>query len=83
MTDPTDGFAPIVVDMGKVKRKAIKKLKRGRGKLIDETREVIAEVEAHLGDEAEGKELLPVIILFEKKRKKRRRRPAGVFPFFG
>ena len=81
MAETTDGMAPIVVDLGKVKRKAVKRLKRGRGKLIDEAYQVMAEVEANLGDEATNKELLPVIILYEKKPKKRRRKRMSLLPF--
>lgn len=82
MNDPADGPVPVIVDLGKVKRKAAKRLKRGRGKLVDEIDQVIAEVKANLGEEAAGKELLPVIILYEKKRKKNKRRRVSLFPIF-
>ena len=83
MTETTDGAVPILVDLGKVKRKAAKRLKRGRGKLIDEVNQVIAEVEANLGDDVAGKELLPVIILYEQKKpKKSRKRRVSLFPSF-
>ena len=70
---------PIVIDLGKAKRKRIKRLKRGRGKLIDETRQAVEELRSSLGPEAADRELVPVVIVYRKKMGKRRRR--GLFPF--
>lgn len=63
---------PIVLDLGKVKRKQIKKLKRGTGPLLGEVHEAIAGVHQELAAEAEGKELVPVVLLYERKRKKQK-----------
>ena len=63
---------PIVLDLGKVKRKQIKRLKQGTGPLLDEVHEAIASVRDELADEAEGKELVPVVLLYERKRKKKK-----------
>lgn len=76
---------PIVIDMGKQRRKRIKALKRGRGKLMDEVCRVISETQMSLGNEANGKELLPVVVIY---RQKRRRKRGGLalplpFPFLG
>ncbi|MEW6736396.1 MAG: hypothetical protein AB1489_34205 [Acidobacteriota bacterium] len=70
---------PIVIDLGKEKSKRIKALKRGRGKLLDEVAAAVEEVRANLGDEANGKVLVPVVLIY---RKKSRRRKRGIkFPF--
>lgn len=65
---------PIVVDLGRRRAKQIKALKKGRGKLMDELAEVLEEVYLSLGDEADGKTLVPVVVLYGKKKKKRKRR---------
>jgi hypothetical protein len=65
-------ITPIVIDMGKQRRKRIKALKRGRGKLMDEVCRVISETQMTLGTEANGKELLPVVVIYRQKRKRRR-----------
>ncbi len=72
-------IGPIVVDLGRTKRKAIKSLKRGRGKLMAEVDEALATVAANLGSEAQGKELIPVVLVYRKRDKKRRGRwPLGL-----
>ncbi len=69
---PRESTAPIVLDLGKVKRKQVKKLKRGTGPLLDEVHEAISSVHQELTAEAEGKALVPVVLLYERKRKKKR-----------
>ncbi len=59
---------PIVVDLGKQRPKRIKALERGRGKLMNEVTDVLAQVQISLGDEAEGKTLVPIIVLYERKK---------------
>lgn len=71
--EPSTGHAPIVIDLGKVRQKQIKALKQGRGALVREIDEVVAQVQAELGEEADGKELLPVVIVYRRKPKKQRR----------
>lgn len=71
---------PIVIDLGKQRRKHIKRLKRGQGKLWDEVVDVIEEVNYQLGEEAEGKVLVPIVMVYRKKRKKRKRGNL-LFPF--
>ena len=63
---------PIVVDLGKTKRKSIKRLKQGQGKLMEEVDEAVARVKAGLGDDGDDKVLVPVVIVYRRKRKKRR-----------
>jgi hypothetical protein len=61
---------PVIVDLGKARGKQVKRLKRGRGKLWDEVLDVCDEVSYQLGEEAEGKVLVPVVMVYRKKRKK-------------
>ncbi len=68
-----DVVTPVVVDLGKVKRKHVKALKRGEGKLADEVLEVLDEVVEELGDELEGATLVPVVMIYERKPKQKRR----------
>lgn len=69
--------APIVVDFGKEKPKRIKQLKRGEGKLTREVLDAVAHVKQSLGAEAEGKELVPVVVVYKKKAK----RGSSLLPF--
>lgn len=69
---------PIIVDLGKQKRKRIKALKEGRGRLMDEVTDVVDQVRESLGEDAEGKVMIPVVLLY---RRRRRRRRARLFPF--
>ena len=66
-------ITPVVVDLGKVKRKHVKRLKRGTGRLADEVLDVMDEVVDLLGDELEGATLVPIVMIYEKKPKNRRR----------
>ena len=66
----TETITPVVVDMGKVKRKHVKRLKHGTGRLADEVLDVIDEVVDEFGDDLDGATLVPIVIIYEKKRKK-------------
>lgn len=68
---------PILIKLGKQKRKRIKKLMNGGGKLWIEVQDVIDEATTMLGDEIEGKTIVPLILVYEKKPK--RKRPRGFF----
>jgi len=63
---------PVIVDLGKTKRKQVKRLKKGRGRLMNEVLDVLDEVADQLGEELEGKTLVPIVMVYEKKRKKKR-----------
>ncbi len=63
---------PIVVDLGKTKAKQIKRLKRGEGRLMEEVVEVMDEIVEALGEEVDGKTLVPIVIVYEKKPKQSR-----------
>lgn len=79
-------ITPIIIDLGKEKRKRIKNLKRGRGKLMVEVARVINETRMTLGSAANGKEFIPVVLIYKAKRRKRKRRGLALpipFPFLG
>ena len=59
--------APIIVSLGKKKRKAIKQLKRGKGSVMTEVMDVIDQVQETLGAQAEGKILVPVVLIYQRK----------------
>lgn len=64
--------APVILDLGKASRKSIKQLKRGKGKLLDDVQEAMREVQTTLGAQADGKQLIPVVLLYRKRSKRRR-----------
>ena len=63
---------PVIIDLGKQRSKSIKELKNGEGELWEEVLEVADEVKEMLGAEAEGKVLIPVIMLYQEKPGRRR-----------
>ena len=69
---------PVVIDGGVRSGKAIKRLKKGRGKLFRKVQKEVASVRALLGEEAKGKEIVPVVVLYRRKRKT----PAIRLPLF-
>lgn len=77
-TDEAQVSRPIIVDLGKQRKKQIKRLKRGEGKLWDEVADVSQEVGLQLGEEAQDKVLVPIVMVYRKKAKKRK----GVNPLF-
>jgi hypothetical protein len=69
---------PIVVDLGKTKKKRIKELKEGRGALVTEIQQVVAEARERLGPDAKDKELIPVAVVYRRQAPRRKK---GMFPF--
>ncbi len=65
-------ITPIVLKVGKRKKRAIKDLKRGRGRLMDEVEETLEEVRIGLGAEGAQKGLVPVVLLYREKPKRRK-----------
>ncbi len=63
---------PVVVDLGQVKAKHIKRLKRGEGRLMDEVVDVMDEIVEALGEEVDGKTLVPIVMVYEEKSKRSR-----------
>ena len=72
-----DVIDPIIINMGKQKRKRIKNLMKGRGRLWLELEEVIEEVGDVLGDELDGKAVLPIVLIYRRKPKRKKLR--GMF----
>jgi hypothetical protein len=64
--------APVVLDLGKASRKNIRQLKEGQGKLLTDVQDALKEVTNSLGDKADGKQLVPVVLVYRKKARKRR-----------
>ena len=74
----TEMTQPIIVDLGRQRAARLADLKEGEGELRDEVLDVLTEVKEMLGAEADGKVLLPVILIYEKKT--RRRLESLLFP---
>lgn len=75
---PTGGQAPpVVLDLGKTKKKLIRELKRGEGKLMDDVAEAVEAVRSNLSSEMNGKVLVPVVIVYQRKSGRR----SGFLPF--
>ncbi len=66
---------PIIVSLGKKNKKQIKRLKRGKGGTMDQVLDVIDQVQANLGDQAAGKILVPIVVIYRRKQ----RRVRGLF----
>ena len=65
-------LAPIVMDLGKTKKKKIKRLKRGRGALLDDVHQAISMVKSRQGEALKGKACVPIVLVYKKKKKKRK-----------
>ena len=61
--------APVVIDLGKQRRKRIKELRRGEGKLMDE---INASIEELRTAGALGADVQPVVVVVRQKRRKMR-----------
>jgi hypothetical protein len=77
-------MAPRVVRLGKYKKKHIKKMKRGHGKLAEDLQQMAANEAAKRGTSESGKPYQPLVIVYEekeskKKRRKRRKKSRGGF----
>jgi hypothetical protein len=70
MSDQPSPVDPIVINLGKQRRKRIKDLKRGRGVLMDEVMQTMAQVTGQLGGDANGKVLVPVVLIYREKPKR-------------
>ncbi len=63
-------YAPIIIDLGKQKRKRVKKLRKGKpGRLLDEVQDCVQELKAN-GTITESAQ--PVVIVVREKRKRRK-----------
>jgi len=66
---------PVIMDAGSQSRVAIRRLKRGSGRLMREVNEILAVVRSSPTTPATG--LVPVVIIY-RKRDRRRRRTMGI-----
>ena len=71
---------PVIVSLGKKKKSRIKKLKRGRGPLLEDVHDTIEDVQIQLGENAKGKVIVPVVMIVKEKP---RRKKNALFPFAG
>ena len=78
---PVEMAQPIVIDLGKKKTKDIKDLKNGKGKVWDDVYTIVEEVKEMLGEDANSKVILPVVMIYQKK-PKRQRLNRLIFPKF-
>ena len=63
----TEMTQPVIIDLGKQRPVSIRELKNGEGKLWDEVLDVTEEVKEMLGADAEGKILVPIVMLYREK----------------
>jgi hypothetical protein len=61
--------APIIIDLGKKKRRLVKKLRKGRGKLVDRVEDVVQDLRK-AGSLADPNQPV-VVVVREKKRRSR------------
>jgi len=79
--EKTQAHAPVIVDLGKRKKKAIKDLKNGHGYLMDEVTDAVSRARLTLPEADQNKPVVPVVILYRKKRKRGGGGGGRVFPF--
>jgi hypothetical protein len=68
-TQPVESITPIVVDAGRRTRKTIRRLKEGRGRLMEEVADVIEDIRLARGA---GKEIVPIVIIYRERRRRSR-----------
>lgn len=62
---------PVIVDLGRKTKKAIKNLKRGTGDTMLEVEAAIRQVRLHhLSDADKNKQAIPIVLIYERKRKR-------------
>jgi hypothetical protein len=69
---------PIVVDLGKKRKSLLRKLKRGRGRLMDDVLAVVEQAREAMGESGDGQVLVPVVMICRRRRKKSKQ---GLFGF--
>jgi hypothetical protein len=67
---PAEITAPIIVSLGKKRKKTIKRLKRGKGPAMAEVMDVMDQVQARLGAQAEDKILVPVVVIYRQRQRR-------------
>jgi hypothetical protein len=71
MVTDKNTHAPVIVDLGNRRGRAIKDLKNGTGELMLEVDHAVDHVRSTLPDADKNKTIIPVVILYRKKRRKR------------
>jgi hypothetical protein len=64
--------APVIVDLGRRRNRAIKDLKNGTGELMLEVDHAVEHVRSTLPEADKIKTIIPVVIIYRKKRRRRR-----------
>ena len=72
--------APIIMDIGKVKKRDIRDVERGQGKIMGDLQDAMTEVTTSLGEQADGKQFVPVVLVYRRKRRRARRKKGRLFP---
>jgi len=65
-------ISPVVINHGKQGRKAVKRLKRGEGTLLQEVEEIVELAKTDLGPQATGKTIVPVVMVYKQKTRRKR-----------
>jgi len=68
-TTPVNSAPPVVLDLGKQRRKRVKQLRRGEGRLMEEVNASIEELRTAGAIAADAQ---PVVIIVREKRRKTR-----------
>ena len=63
--------APIILDLGKKKKRALRDLQIGRGRLVEDVEQALEQVHTGLGEEAVGKQIVPIVLIYKTKKKRR------------
>ena len=66
-TSSSPGPSPVIIDLGKHRRKQIRRLRRGEGKLMDDVNETLEEMRT-AGTLSPASQ--PVVIIVQQKRRK-------------
>lgn len=66
----TQQTKPIVVSLGKTKKRKIKKIKRGGGPLLDHVDDAVDYARSSMGDSAKDKVFVPVVLIYRQKESK-------------
>jgi hypothetical protein len=72
--------APIIMDIGKVKKRDIRDVERGGGKIMSDLQDAMTEVTTSLGEQADGKQFVPVVLVYRRKRRRSKRKGGRLFP---
>jgi hypothetical protein len=68
---------PVIIDAGKAKKRHVRQMSRGCGKLMSDVDQAVAQVTSTLGDQADNRQIVPVVLVYRRKRKRRRRGGGG------